>query len=141
MRARAIAAGLLTTAALTTLALQPSHASTVPEAAPASRTTAAVAAPQSVKFACFAPEGRYRHCRDVLVPAGRKLVVYNRTSQNETIGFLVHKGVTDLALRHLRERDEAAVWKNNGGNTVKVSLSVASHDNDVHTGGTISTPQ
>ncbi|MGA4842116.1 hypothetical protein [Streptomyces sp. G45] len=42
MRARAIAADLLTTAALTTLALQPSHASTVPEAAPASRATAAV---------------------------------------------------------------------------------------------------
>lgn len=95
------------------------------------------AAPLATGYDCAAPEGFFQFCNSVNVRRGFKLVIYNRTSQNETIRFEVRSpgGVT-LERITLDER-ESGTYANNRGYS-QVSIYVSSKDNDVRVQGTFS---
>ncbi|GAA0599815.1 hypothetical protein GCM10010394_31630 [Streptomyces crystallinus] len=88
----------------------------------------------------MAPEGFFNECRVAKVPRGTKLVIYNRTSQNEKIRFEVRtaRGGSPLGRITLAEREYGTGYVNNDDYVPDVRVYVSSTDNTVTVQGTFS---
>lgn len=101
---------------------------------------AAPVAPQATRYNCLAPEGYFNFCRGATVHSGFKLVVYNRTSQNEAINFEARtsRGAVIGRVR-LDEGQSGMLFANNDREGwADMEVYTSSMDNDVHVEGTMS---
>ncbi|WP_242906956.1 hypothetical protein [Actinomadura terrae] len=94
-------------------------------------------AESGLSFMCWAPGGG-RYCLDVLVPAGRRLVVRDRSSR-EAVSFAVFVGGAEVGGGTLVAGEEKAVWRNGGADAVTVSVDVRGAGTWAE--GTVTTPR